>query len=346
MNPLIQEIHERIAARGPMRVADYMKLCLHHPVHGYYKKNLPIGTDFVTSPEISPLFGQVIGISVLQQWVNLGKPSKWRLVELGPGRGSLMVDILQVLSYMPEAVKGLRLTMVESNPHFTEMQKTYLKRYPNIKVSWASQFDGITIDGPHVVVGNEFLDALPVQSFTFKEGKFWPDMVARDGAGLSLVRGERPEEIPAYWRDAHGYAEGNVIEVCDALHELLIQLGRGAGPHPGEYIFIDYGYTQRQTERTLQAMQRHEHVDICEDPGNADITAHVNFRALGELARVNGFQHHVTSQRLFLKEFGIDLRLQKLVETHPQKQQVLTQGYNRLIDVMGDLFKVAHLRRR
>ena len=272
---------------GPISIAQYMTMALHDPQYGYYVTRDPFGQagDFITAPEVSQMFGEILGLWTAQSWHNAGKPSPVRLVELGPGRGTLMRDVLDVTRLMPEFRDAVQVEMVESNPTLQEMQEDTLDEC-GVEVNWRGRFeDG---DRPLYLLANEFFDALPIRQFVKTERGWCERMVTLDDTGalafaLSPVRRRLP--LPE-----RGPAElGAVYETCPAATALVEQIARNIAAHGGAALIVDYGYgAGAGFGETLQAMQAQAFAGLLDEPGEADLSAHVDFAALAQTARDAG----------------------------------------------------------
>jgi len=334
-------INVQIMAQGPMSLSTYMSMALTHPKLGYYKKADPLGSegDFTTAPEISQMFGEMIGIWVAQTWQQLGSPAKFSLVELGPGRGTLMADCVRVLSQVPGVLNAARINLIETNPVLIEKQRNNLQGF---EVIWRSEIEQLSAEtGPLIIIANEFFDALPIKQFQRAKGK-WHERL------IGLKKGERtwglsPTPLPDEAFPSKLSAPENAIwetnfiaqQVTKEIADQVVQRG-------GAMLAIDYGYAQTQTGETLQALKTHKHVDPLAEPGNADLTAHVDFAALSDIAKkANTTPSQVMAQAEFLKAMGIEPRAQNLASASPQAAPTITNDLSRLIDEdqMGTLFK-------
>jgi SAM-dependent MidA family methyltransferase len=331
----------QIRTQGPMSIASYMGLCLTHPTKGYYRKADPLGTagDFITAPEISQMFGEMIGFFVVTLWQQMGSPKAFTLLELGPGRGTLMADILRVACRAEGFRDGLELRLFETNPVLTGLQNQRLEPY---EPKWIEDFDEIG-DGPLLVVANEFFDALPIRQFVNQDGGWYERVVG-------LVDGKRafglaPSPLPAAsLPEALASAQaGEISELAIAGSEVMNRLSRNVARVGGAILAIDYGYARTQTGETLQAVKRHGYVDPLDDPGEADLSAHVDFEALGAAAVRNGLAvQPLATQRQFLAQMGIAERTRSLAAANPEAATQVMAAFERLTGEthMGELFKV------
>jgi len=338
---LAELIDLQIATSGPMSIANYMGLCLTHPAKGYYRKADPLGAggDFVTAPEISQMFGELIGFFFVNLWQQMDEPKAFTLLELGPGRGTLMADMLRVACRAPGFRDALDLRLFETNPELIAQQNARLEPY---EPKWIDSFEKVG-DGPLLVVANEFFDALPIRQFVRGKDGWHERMVGlRDG---KRAFGLSPTPIPASAMPeaVRNAAEGEVLEVGIAGGEVMNRLAGQVARVGGAILAIDYGYGRTQTGETLQAVRRHKYADPLEAPGEADISAHVDFEALATVARRAGLAvQPLTSQGAFLTRLGIGERARMLSAANPGSAEDITTALERLTggQAMGELFKV------
>jgi NADH dehydrogenase [ubiquinone] 1 alpha subcomplex assembly factor 7 len=340
-------IVRRIRAEGPLTVAAYMAMALHDHEGGYYARRAPIGAagDFTTAPEISQVFGELIGLWCAELWEQIGRPDPVVLAELGPGRGVLMGDLLRAAGTVPEFRRALRIYLVEASPVLRAEQESRLRQ---AQPAWVRRLEELP-DGPLLMVANEFLDALPIRQFVRGAGGWSERMVAVDPEDR-LVFVDGPESpvaslfVPGAVSDR---APGTVVEICPAALALAGALGSRLTRQPGAALFIDYGYFPNASGPTLRALQCHRPVSALAAPGAADLSAHVDFAAFAEAARAGGAQiYGPISQGRFLTALGAGLRLATLsARATPAQRQSLESGVRRLLepDEMGELFKVVAL---
>ena len=334
MTPLERIIRDMIAADGPMGLDRYMALCLGHPEHGYYMGRDPFGAggDFITAPEISQVFGELIGVWCVAAWTAMGSPGTFRLVELGPGRGTLMADILRAaVKASPGFAAAARVHLVETSPALRARQRKALGE----GVTWHDRFEDVP-DGPMILVANEFFDALPVRQFERRDGR-WHERVA----GLQddrLVLGLVPSDIGSVGRD------GDIIEWAPARSDVGRLIGERLAKAPGAALIIDYGHTRTAPGDTLQALKKHKPVSLFEMPGDCDLTSHVDVEALARaLQEGGGIAHPILTQRAFLLAMGLEQRTAMLSQRADLRQRaVLERQMTRLAgpDQMGNLFKI------
>jgi len=344
---LTQKIAKRIRAEGPLTLAAYMAIALHDPVAGYYTRRDPIGADgdFTTAPEISQIFGELMGLWCAALWQEMGRPDPVILVELGPGRGALMSDFLRAAASLPDFRRALRLHLVETSRALRGEQE---KRLGRAQPVWVTRAEDLPI-GPMLLVANEFLDAMPIRQFVHGAQHWSERMVALDSEDR-LVFVDGPESpsatmlVPQILRHSK---PGTVAEICPTALALVSTIGARLARHPGAALFIDYGYFPSTLGPTLQAVRRHHPVSVLTAPGTADLSAHVDFAALTEAARASGAETYgPVPQRRFLMALGARLRLAALsVQATLSQRQSLESGVGRLLDPgeMGDLFKVMAL---
>jgi NADH dehydrogenase [ubiquinone] 1 alpha subcomplex assembly factor 7 len=340
MSPLGEKLISRIRAYGPMTVAQYMEACLSDPVYGYYMRREPFGRygDFVTAPEVSQMFGELIGVWAVVVWEAMGSPRSFVLAELGPGRGTLMADLLRVVRVMPGFAAAAEVHLVETSPRLRAIQEQTLATC-GTRVHWHPRIETLPA-GPLVVIANEFFDALPIRQFRWgKEG--WAErMVGLDENGR-LAFGLRPvDQRPL----ARPLPEGAVVEVSPAANAVMSALAARIAEDGGALLAIDYGSDRPGHGDTLQAVQAHKYADPLAEPGEADLTAHVDFAGLARVAIGAGATAHpLLSQGEFLKRLGIGPRAEALAQgKDAATQDGIRAALERLTGqaAMGDLFKV------
>ncbi len=343
-------IKSYIAERGPVSVAAYMDLCLNHPELGYYRRKDPLGAkgDFITAPEISQLFGEAIGIWVADAWIRLGKPEQFILCECGPGRGTLMQDVLRVLSkvsVVPEVY------LIEVNPVLIEMQKVLLchpregggleKEKPDARlrghdeIYWSNSLKGIPGSVPVVFISNEFLDALPFRQLAKAKDGWRERLIGVKDGRLAFGLGNIVTGV-----DLPDAKEGDVFEFSAARENAWSEICARLRAQRGAALTVDYGYSAPQTGNTFQAVKDHKFADVLDNPGEQDLTSHVDFAKLKLLSGgldVNG----PLTQREFLHGLGVEMRAEKLAQANPRLKDEIYSGLKRLThrDEMGELFK-------
>ena len=337
MNALEELIRKQITQVGPMRVSDYMSLCLGHLEHGYYMARDPFGTegDFTTAPEISQLFGEVLAAWVADVWVKLGS-GRLHLVEFGPGRGTLMADLLRLLLSVEGVKDALSVHLVETSPHLKKRQEDALSEH---NITWHESSDSLPEDAPLIVIGNEFLDALPVRQFLFHEGRWCEQMVVIQDDALVLAPIETRQAIAA-----PNARESDIYERNDTAHGIMRDIASRLHTQGGAGLFFDYGFKGPAFGDTLQAVKDHKYCGIFESPGEADLTAHVDFEPLITIARQEGLHSYpLLPQGKFLVNIGIEVRAYNvLAKANDVQEKNILEGLYRLTDPsqMGELFKV------
>ena len=312
--PLEADIRARIGSQGPVTVADYMALCLADARHGYYVTRDPFGArgDFVTAPEVSQMFGELVGVWIATVWQQMGSPTPVHLVELGPGRGTLMGDALRALKVVPALLEAARLHLVEISPVLKAKQQETLRGVAP-PVAWHASLEAVP-EGPAIVIANEFFDALPVHQVV-KTADGWRERcVGTDGGKLIFTPGAPAAgleaQLPPSARDA---PEGAIFEWRD--DGAANALGRRIAREGGAALVIDYGHAESAPGDTLQALGRHAFADPLASPGELDLTAHVDFEALIRVATSAGAAAFgPITQRELLQRLGIDTRAAKLKE--------------------------------
>ena len=338
---LTEHLIARIQRAGPMTVADYMAECLLHPTLGYYTTRDPLGAagDFTTAPEISQMFGELIGLSLAQTWLDQGAPTPFILAEAGPGRGTLMADVLRATRAVPGFHAALRLHLIEASPTLRAIQADTLAQYAP---AWHDTVADLP-DGPLFFIANEFFDALPIRQFV-REGTAWRErrIIASDG-GLCFALTE-PGPVSALDHRLEDTQDGDLVELCPAAPAIAADLGQRIAQHGGAALILDYG-DWRSLGDTLQALHRHQHVDPLTSPGQCDLTSHVDFEALAVAAAPAKFTR-LSTQGVFLERLGITGRAQALASklSGPDLENLIA-AHRRLTHPaeMGTLFKVLGL---
>lgn len=344
-NALAGLLRRRLAL-GTVTVADYMRLALGHPTHGYYRTRDPFGAqgDFVTAPEISQMFGELVGLWCAHVWGLMGQPAPIRLVELGPGRGTMMADALRACAKVASSfVAAVDIHLVESSPTLRKAQRKALAGY---EVTWHESPNSVPA-GPLLLVANEFLDALPVHQLV-RTGAGWCErLVALDPAGgFRFDIAPKPSPLASLLDPkVAGAEEGSIAELSPAARNFAAGLAQRISMHGGAALLIDYGYGEPAAGETLQAVRLHRSHPVLSDPGEADLTAHVDFSAIAEAVANGGARAHgPIEQGLFLKRLGIVERAEML-STEPAKAHTVQLALDRLTapTAMGSLFKVMAL---
>jgi len=325
-------LRELITVQGPLPIDQYMALCLGHPKLGYYMTRDPLGAagDFTTSPEISQIFGELVAIWCVAAWEAIGSPAPFLLVELGPGRGTLMADVMRTTAKMAEFAKAAQVHLVETSPVLQTAQRAKLEG----QATWHLSVDTLPQE-PMIFLANEFFDALPVQQLISHQGRTYERCVDVDGDELVLAI--RPFPAVAGLREGLNERSPVSTAIAESLGARLASLG-GAG------LVIDYGHLQSAAGDTLQALKAHRMVDVVAEPGTSDLTAHVDFEALAAGFVVGGAEAlPAMTQGAFLAAMGLEQRLTTLsAKLAGKAQDDFIAGAKRLVDEkqMGQLFKV------
>ena len=345
-SPLLAAIKKLIKSSGPMPVWRYMELCLMHPQHGYYVSRDPLGRegDFTTSPEISQMFGELLGLWSASIWRAIGSPPMLRLVELGPGRGTMMSDALRALRVLPALHQSLSIHLVEINPVLREKQSATLASVRNI--FWHDSIDEVP-EGPAVILANEYFDVLPVHQVVRRETGWHERVIELDDSGR-LEFGAATDPIPRF--DVllpplvRAAPVGAVFEWRPDTE--IMKIAARIRDQDGAALIVDYGHLRSDAGDTFQAIARHSFTDPLKAPGQADITAHVDFAALARAAEDVGARvHGPVTQGVFLKRLGIEQRAATLMaKATPEMSADIDGALKRLTGGgrggMGSMFKV------
>ncbi len=343
-----EKIKAIIRANGPMSVSDFFSLCLADPEHGYYQTRDPFGRegDFVTAPEISQLFGEMIGIFMVHAWQRHGMPANPRLVEVGPGRGTMMADILRVVAKLaPPLYQGLGVHLVETSARLQSVQKDTLSSHAG-RVEWHSSFDTVPA-GFTLLAANELFDAIPIRQFIKTPDGFRERMVVLD-AQDQVAFGTGPAGLDKALLpvDPNVVPDGTVFEIAPARQAVMTTLCERLKNSGGTAVIIDYGSMVTGFGDTLQAVLDHDYDPPFDHPGEADLTSHVDFQHLAEVAKACGLSiNGCVRQGDFLYGLGLQQRVNVLSEGKDKALAALIQSAaSRLADEgegkMGELFKV------
>ena len=350
MTKLFDYLKLRIESEGSITLADYMAESLGHSEFGYYNNTVPLGKsgDFITSPEVSQMFGELIGLWSAVCWQQLGTPNKFNFIELGPGRGTLLMDAIRAAKVAPGYLDSIELHLVETSPILAKLQKESLSTLKN-SCLWYKKFEQVP-DGPFFLIGNEFIDTLPIRQYIGAGGEWYEQLVGLNKFSTALCRITSPTPsdgeiiVPL---GLSGWDDGIIWEICHEAQKIISSISSALLERGGVAIFIDYGYVKQTGGDTFQAVRNHEYSDPLEAPGLTDLTAHVDFEAIKQVAEKKGVRvSGPVTQGAFLRGIGIEKRAEKLmnVATPRQKRDIET-GVKRLIDdnEMGRLFKVMAL---
>ncbi len=343
MTGLLDHIRRRIAHDGPISVAEFMALALGHPEHGYYMTRDPLGHagDFITAPEISQMFGELIGLWSAQAWHDMDSPAPVHWVELGPGRGTLAADALRAMKGVPGMLAALDVHLVETSPVLRRRQGDVLAERSPV---WHETLTAVP-EGPAIILANEFFDALPVRQYQ-RGADGWHErlVTVRDDGALGFRLSPRLGIDPALPSALADARPGDVAEISPAaigtMRALADRLVRGGGVA----LIVDYGHDKTAPGETLQAVRAHEYAEVLDRPGEADLTAHVDFQTLGDAARAAGARvFGPVEQGEFLRRLGIEIRAEHLRASvdDAEHRAAIDAQVQRLTgaDAMGRLFK-------
>jgi SAM-dependent MidA family methyltransferase len=323
-----------------------MELCLVHPEHGYYVSRDPLGRegDFTTAPEVSQMFGELLGLWTASVWKAIGAPPMLRLIELGPGRGTMMADALRAVRVLPPLYQSLHVHLVEINPVLREKQRATLSGARSI--SWHDSIDDVP-EGPAVILANEYFDVLPIHQVVKRETG-WHERVVNLDADGKLVFGASDEPMPRFEvllpPLVRAAPVGAVFEWRPDTE--MMKIATRVRDQDGAALIIDYGHLRSDAGDTFQAIARHSFADPLKHPGQADVTAHVDFQALARAAEDVGARvHGPVTQGEFLKRLGIETRAVTLMgKTTAEVSADISAALKRLTDSgrggMGSMFKV------
>ncbi|MGB4106270.1 MAG: SAM-dependent methyltransferase [Alphaproteobacteria bacterium] len=324
-----------IRDKGPIDVAEFMGLALGHPAHGYYMKGDPFGTrgDFTTAPEISQMFGEMVAAWIMDVWQQMGAP-EFTLLECGPGRGTLMADIMRATKSVPGFHEAAHVHLLEISPALRAMQAAALDIY---KPEWHVNLETLP-DQPMIVIANEFLDALPVRQL-IRTGEGWRErVVAVEGEKFVYGTKDLPFNLGVQAE------EGEIFEISPVRSQFVMDLMKKMD---GAALIIDYGHAEPGLGDTLQALRKHQYVSLLDGVGDADLTTHVDFYAVKQSAEAAGGKvFGPVEQGAFLKALGIDQRAETLkTRATPAQKTDIENSLRRLTDSgqMGWLFKVMGL---
>jgi len=350
MSDLKTHLIRQIRQAGPIDMGAYMRECLCHPEYGYYMGRDPLGAagDFTTAPEISQMFGEVIGLCLADYWMRIGSPPDVTLLECGPGRGTLMADILRATKIVPGFHEALHVHLMEVSPFLQDKQRAALADFSlNHAPVFCGGLAGVKGAGPLLVLGNEFLDALPVRQLIKHQGRWQERVVAVSEEGEELVYGVRPPLTDAAHivpEGVQGASEDNVYEFSPAREAYVSGLCDTLKARGGAALFIDYGEAESKAGDSFHAIRDHEPISVLMAPGESDLSANVDFAAVEQVARAQGAHvFGIVEQGAFLSALGIAQRAQALVAgAQDEAAQDIGKALHRLThsDQMGSMFKV------
>ncbi|MEE9272683.1 MAG: SAM-dependent methyltransferase [Robiginitomaculum sp.] len=356
--PLKERIIEHIAANGPMSIGRYMAWCLLDPKQGYYPTRDPLGVDgdFITAPEISQMFGEVLGLWLIGAWRSMGSPKKIQLVEYGPGRGVMMADILRAAMLDKDFISALNVTLIEPSAALEAKQGENLAS-TSVPINWADRLEDVP-KGPTLIIGNEYLDCLPIRQFVMIDrfkgvGGFherFVDIPASKTWKLCYSYAKKPisaPDIKLLPQDLADFKDDDILEVSLGLAQIVDSINARFNDAPGAALFIDYGHEQTEYGDTFQAIHKHTKVYPLDDPGEADLTARVDFSYLKQMAKAAGLSvYGPCPQGTFLSRLGIEVRAVALSKAVPKSKEKIARQLLRLTDSeqMGELFKAITLQ--
>jgi SAM-dependent MidA family methyltransferase len=343
----LEELRRLIQTAGPMPVSRYMDICLTHPEFGYYMTRDPLGRegDFITAPEVSQMFGELLGLWAASVWRQMGAPGKIQLIELGPGRGTMMADMMRAIRVLPSFYQAASVHLVEINPALRDKQRqtlTGIKSNP----AWYDSIDDVP-PGPSIIFANEYFDALPIHQ-AVRHDNGWHERVIELNEKRQFVYGVASDPIPHFdmlLPDLVRAAPIGAIFEWRPNHEIM-RIARRVRNDGGAALIIDYGHARSDAGDTFQAIARHAYADPLRNPGQADLTAHVDFQALAQGADdVEARVHGPIEQGTFLQRLGIETRAATLMsKASAQTSSDIASALKRLTGTgrggMGSLFKV------
>lgn len=345
MTRLKRRIVELIEALGPIPVSEYMALCLSDPQDGYYMTRDPFGRDgdFITAPEISQMFGELTGVWLSAAWRALGSPDDTLIVEIGPGRGTLTKDMARTLAKVePELATSAGFRLIETSDRLSRIQMNTLNGAAG-RFEWHRDISELP-HCPMLIIGNELFDAIPIRQYV-RTGKGWRERVVglNDNDDLAFFASAGSADPSLLPQDAANAPPGAVAELAPARSALMQKIAERIAADGGAGLFIDYGYLVPAVGDTLQAVRRHVPEDVLASPGEADLTAHVDFEALSAAAQACGLDTHATTQGQFLLDMGL---LERAGQLGARADDIVRGRISGEVErlaapsAMGDLFKV------
>ena len=335
-----------IQTNGPISVSQFIKEALFHPHLGYYNQQNPFGKegDFITAPEISQVFGELIGAYFIDLWQNNYHSGKINLIEMGAGNGTLMKDFLNIAKKIPNFLEKSTISIVEISPRLQKIQKQTLKEFSINYYDNFTAFHRNQNDSPIFFIANELFDCFAIDQLTKTENGWSERMIGISDQGeLNFILGQKIDDIFTNKLSAKNLETGSIFEysreACDFMH----QLSNAVKKTKGIALIIDYGYVVSEFKSTLQAIKNHRFCDILQEVGNCDITSLIDFSTLRNIAIKNNLQTSLISQKEFLNNLGIEVRRNKLLaQKNEDEQKIINSAINRLVEKeqMGELFKV------
>lgn len=343
MNALGTRIARLIENQGPLSIAQFMTLALHDPREGYYATRDPFGRggDFITAPEVSQIFGELLGLWIVQAWQDQGAQKPARLVELGPGRGTLMADVLRAARVAPEFLAAIDVVLIESSPTLKAVQAGRLKD-AGVDIAWRSGLDETLADRPLFVLANEFFDALPIRQYVKTERGWCERMVTLENGALGFALAPVPAAgliVPPERGEAE---DGAVFEISTSGAAFAEEIASAIANRGGAALIVDYGHDGIGFGDTLQAVKAHEFAGLLDAPGEADLSAHVDFAALSAAAARGGAKTYgPVTQGALLERLGLKERAAQLANANPGEAAALEAAAARLMGAgeMGTLFR-------
>lgn len=334
MTPLAALLIRRIQANGPITLADYMADCLMHPQYGYYATRDPFGAagDFTTAPEISQMFGELLGLCLAQAWLDQGAVPGFTLAELGPGRGTLMADVLRATAGVPGFHAAAKVVLVETSATLRARQRASLANHP---VSWLDRAEDLP-DAPLFLLANEFFDALPIRQFS-RHPQGWAETMVGVSNGVLCFGRAAPVGIAALQHRLADTQPDEIVELCPAATAIMQAISARIAAQGGLALILDYGDWTSGGD-TFQALKAHRFADPLAEPGEADLTAHVDFAALAACCAA----HRYTSQGALLTALGLPQRAAQLAARLSGEALIQHQAATRRLtapEEMGRLFK-------
>ncbi|PHP67396.1 methyltransferase [Zhengella mangrovi] len=345
MTALKEKLVRQIGLTGPMSVADYFAACLFDPEHGYYVTREPFGVrgDFTTAPEVSQMFGELVAAWAFSNWQAMGAPDRFVFAEIGPGRGTMMADMLRVLARLQGGamMAAAHVHLVEASPRLRAVQQDRLRDAP-ASLTWVERIEDLPAL-PLIIVGNELFDAIPIRQYVKAGGQWRERMIGLVDGSLAFLAGAIPADPGLLPPDAAGAPDGAIAEIAPQRAALMDTIAAHLAGYGGAGLFPDYGYGQPACGDTLQAVKGHRPDPVLDHPGTADLTAHVDFAALARVAQGHGLAARLADQGDFLLRLGLLERAGSLGAGKSEAQQdAIREAVERLAgpEQMGKLFKV------